>query len=408
MLDLDFVRARFPALDTPWAFFDNAGGSAPLGTVIDRVVEHMRRRPVQLGASYPRSREASDAVDAGRRAGARLVNAEVHEVTLGSSSTELVRKIASALGGQWSEGDEVIVTNVDHEANVGPWRALESRGVHVREWCCDPGTLELRLADLEPLLNERTRLVAFTHCSNIVGSLHDVEGIVRCIHAAGALACVDGVAAAPHRLVDVRATGVDLYFYSLYKVFGPHAALLYGTPEVLARAAHSAHFFHPDTVPAKFEPGGVVHELVASLPAIGDYLDEVDGHHGGDPDAPERVRWSRAFELFAQHEQELVTPLLAFLDGHPRVRLLGRSAADGTWRVPTVSFTVEGSHASAVPTALEQYELAARFGHFYAYRLVRDLGLLEQGGVVRVSLAHYNTPAEVQRLVEALEVVVGH
>ena len=399
MLDLDFVRAQFPALESPWALMDNAGGSAPCRQVIDRVREHMERLPVQLGASYALSVEARARVEAGRAAAARLLGATPREVVLGASSTTLADQLARALRKGWQEGDEVLVTNLDHEANIGPWRKLEDSGIVVREWRVGADG-ELDLAGLDALLSERTRLVAVTHVSNVVGSIVDVAEVARRAHAIGALCCADGVAFAPHRRVDVAALGVDFYLVSLYKVYGPHLGVLFGREELLLGMAGSNHFFvGDDALPVKHEPGNPSYELAASLVGIVEYLESVAAHHGlADPSD-----LGACFDLLARHEEELVRPLLAFLADHPRTQLVGRSSADRELRVPTVSFTVKGMASSKLPPLLDARQLAVRFGHFYAYRLVRDLGLMERDGVVRVSLAHYNSPDEVGRLVAALE-----
>lgn len=379
---------------------DNAGGSAPCRQVIERVRAHMERLPVQLGASYGLSVEAGEAVEAGRRAAATLVAAEPDEIVLGPSSTALVQRLATALRAGWSEGDEVVVTNLDHEANVGPWRRLEESGIVLREWCVRKGTYDLHVDDLAPLLNERTRLVAFTHCSNVVGSIVDVADIAARVRAAGALTCVDGVAYAPHRRVDVGALGVDFYLASLYKVYGPHMGLMFGRRELLASLKGSSHFFLPDdSVSAKFEPGNVNYELAASLAGILEYLQALGARHG----LGEELDLAGCFERIRAHEEELARPLLTFLDEHPRVELIGSPSASGDVRLPTISFTVAGRPSSAIPPLLDERSIAVRFGHFYAYRLIRDLGLLERDGVVRVSTAHYTSPAEVGALIAALD-----
>lgn len=398
MLDPALVRAHFPALDDDWALFDHAGGSPPLAGVIDRVASYMRRGSVQLGATYAASARAAAEVAAGRAAAARLVNATPEEVVLGHSTTSNVRHLARAFAPLVQPGDEIVVTNLDHEANVGAWRELESRGAIVREWGFDPGTLALTADGLRAVLTPRTRLVAFTLVSNLVGAIHDAAALVRLAHEAGAFVCVDAVAFAPHRRVDVRALGADATLVSLYKVFGPHVGLMHVRAEWLPRLARQNHFFLTDAPPPyALEPGGVAHELVASLPAIPDYLESLAGPEpGGDPLA-------RAFEHVARHEQKLVGPLLEFLAGRRGVRVLGPTDADASVRVPTVSFVVDGRHASEVPRRLDAERVAVRWGHFYAYRAVEALGLGAAGGVVRASLAHVNTPAEVSRLIAALD-----
>ena len=405
MLDLDRVRAQFPGLATDWTLFDNAGGSVPCRQVIDRVQDYMTHRCVQLGGSYALSAEATEAVEDGRRAVASLINADPGEVVLGSSSTMLARTIAQALRPLFEPGDEVIVTNLDHETNVSGWRTLADHGVEIKEWALRPDTLTLELEDLEPLLTNRTRLVAFTHCSNIVGTIHDAAAIVRRVHEAGAWTCVDGVAYGPHRRIDVKALDTDFYFASLYKIYGPHVSFLYGKRERLLEARSQNHlFFTEEDVPDKLEPGAPNHELSASLPGIVDYLTTLDDM---DADRPLGARLDRAFERIAETETELVTPFLAFLDKHPKVRLIGSANPDPAHRAPTVAFTVEGRKASEIPPLLDERKLAVRWGHFYAYRLVRTLGLLEADGVVRASMVHYNTPDEVQRLIEALAEAIG-
>lgn len=400
MLDLDFVRPRFPALSSGWALFDNAGGTVPLGAVVDRVSAYMRGTMVQTGASYELSAAAGAAVLAGHRAVEELLGAGEGEVVLGASATALARLVARALGATWAAGDEVVVTDLDHEANVGPWRALEEAGIVVREWRFREDDLALHLDDLEPLLGPRTRLVAFTQCSNIAGRHHDARAICARVRAAGALSCVDGVAHAPHRRVDVADLGCDLYLTSLYKVCGPHLGALFGRREVLERARSQNHFFVAEhEVPRKLEPGSVPHELVAALPAIPEYLRALDRHHGG-PGTLEG-----AFSLIEGHEAGLAAPVLDFLGAHPRARLVGPGA--GPDRAPTIAFTVDGRRLSEIPPLLDAERIAIRFGHFYAYRLIRRLGLLERDGVVRVSMAHYNGPDEVQRLIAALDAALG-
>ena len=403
MFDVDFARSQFPALTDDWALFDNAGGTVPLAAAIERVRDYMSHWQVQLGATYPHSVTASARVAEGQRAMARLVNASAEEIVLGPSSTMNVRTLSRALLPLFSRGDEIVVTNLDHETNIGAWRTLEAGGLVIREWRFDPECLELTREGLEPLLNQRTRMVCFTHCSNLVGTVHDAAAIIRQVHDAGALACVDGVACAPHRRVDVKALDADLYFLSIYKVFGPHLGLLYGKRDLLLRARGQNHFFIPESeLPYKLEPGSVVHELTAALPAILEYLLALDErHHPGSP-AAEPARLERVFSDIARHETALATPLLDFLRSRRGVRVIGRDVADAR-RAPTVSFVVEGRDSSSIPPRLDRERVAVRYGHFYAHRAVEALGLHACNGVIRVSMVHYNTRAEVGRLIAALD-----
>lgn len=411
--DVDFARGWFPALAPPaprtggWGLFDNAGGSVVARPVVEAVSDYLSILGVQLGASYEASQEAVRRIEAGHRAAERLLGADRGEVIVGSSTTVNLRHLAASLRSLWQAGDEVVVTNLDHESNIGPWRALEQSGIVVREWRLRPETAKLELSDLEALLGPRTKLVAFTHCSNLVGRIHDVAAIVRTIHRAGALACVDGVAFAPHRRVDVKALGADFYSVSLYKTYGPHQGLLYGRRELLERARGCNHEFIPeDDVPYKFQPGGVVHELAAAIPGICEYLAALDLHHFGSSDLALGGRLERVFGLIAEHEERLVAPLLDFLTRRHGVHLLGPATADRRRRVPTVSFWLDGQKSSEIPPLLDAHRLAVRWGHFYARRAIRDLGLDERDGIVRISLVHYNTPAEVERLIEVLDQVL--
>lgn len=385
-LDLDAVRRQFPALGDEWALFDNAGGSQILGAAIDRIVEFLRTSNVQLGGSYALSRLAGERVAAGGAALARWMGCDPAELVIGSSTTQLLGNLAQAMAGQLAAGDELVVTNVDHESNIGCWRRLAAaRGAVVKEWRVDPETLLLRAEDLAPLLSSRTRLVAFTQASNLVGSAHDVAAIARLAHAYGARVCVDGVAFAPHRPIDVRGWDVDYYVFSLYKVYGPHLAVLYGRRALLEGLAGINHFFIGERdVPYKLQPGNVTYELVHALPAVVAYLE------------------SLAFGDVAAHERALVARLLEFLGARDGVRILGERAATLT-RLPTVSFTVAGQHAAEVVRAVDAARVAIKAGDFYARRLVDALGLGAQGGVVRASMVHYNSAAEVDRLIAALD-----
>lgn len=405
-LDVSFARSFFPALESEWAFFDNAGGSVTPRPVIDRVTDYLSRHGVQLGATYASSAEAAAKVAAGKAAAAALLGAAPEEIIVGSSTTMNTFVVSRALAPLLRQGDEIVVTNLDHESNVGSWRRLAEAGAVLREWKLRPETLALELEDLRGLLNERTRLVCFTQTSNIAGRIHDAAAACRMIRDAGAWSLVDGVAYAPHRRVDLAAIGADFYLVSLYKIFGPHQAVLWGRPERLLELRGVNHFFFDeDQVPYKLQPGSVNHELTASLPGILDYLHAIDAHHhGAGADTPTAI--ARAFALFEAHEHTIAAPLVDFLRAHPRVHLLGPATNDPAERVVTFSFVVEGRDASEIPPLLDRQKLAIRYGHFYSYRAIEALGLLEKNGVVRISLAHYNTAEEVARLLAVLDRVL--
>ena len=402
-LDTAFARAHFPALSGPWALFENAGGTLVASQALDRIRTYMTECQVQPGAAYPASARAAEMIAESHRAMAAMINARPEEVMIGPSTSMNVFLLAQALRPGLAEGDEIIVTNLDHEANVGAWRRLSGEGVTVREWRFDEESLTLEPAGLAALLNERTRLVCFGHCSNITGGFTDVPALVRMIHDAGALACVDGVAYGAHRLIDVKAWDVDFYLCSTYKLYGPHLAVLYGKRAHLERAAPLNHFFLDDEVPLKLNPGGPNHELSAGLAGITAYLDALHAHHEGETNRPQHGRLAVIFERIAVHEEALGAPLLEFLASKPGVRLVGSPSADRNVRAPTFSFAVDGREAGAIARAVSAHEVAIGAGDFYAARCIEALGLAHRGGVVRASMVHYNTMDEVERLIRALD-----
>jgi cysteine desulfurase family protein (TIGR01976 family) len=398
-LDVDYARSQFPALAGDWIFLDNAGGSQVLRAVADRVRDYLLSTSVQLGATYDASRRAAERVQEGARAAATLVGADPGEVVLGSSATQLLVNLARAMEDQLAPGDEIVVTNADHEANITPWLRLASRGVEVKVWRLREDTLDFDLADLEALMTPRTRLVCFTQATNILGTIHPVGEITRFVHDRGARVCVDGVAYAPHRLVDVRAWDVDFYVLSLYKVFGPHLGLLYGKREHLLELSNINHLYVArDAVPYKLQPGNVSYELAAGLPAIVEYLEEVGRRAGGEGDS--RALLAAAFDNIARYEAETVAPLLDCLARKPGVRVLGRTDPAPEGRVATVSFVAEGRKPPEITLQLDAHRIGARHGDFHARRLVQDLG---HAAVVRVSLSHYNTAGEIARVCEVLQ-----
>jgi cysteine desulfurase family protein (TIGR01976 family) len=405
-LNLDKVRQYFPALAGEWTFFDNAGGSQTLKTVVDRISEFLLSSDVQLGASYGVSQLAGERLALATRGMATFINANSYkEVVMGPSTTMMLKVLSICLGQTFTPGDEVVVTNCDHEANIGAWVALEKQGVKVKVWQIRPDTLELNLEDLEPLMNQRTKLVALTHASNVLGTINPIKEIAAFVHDRNAMICVDGVAYAPHRLVDVQDLDVDFYALSCYKVYGPHHALLYGKEEHLLRLPGLNHYFIEQTdIPYKFQLGNVNFELSYGMLGLCDYLSELAQLHYGNETAPDlRNQMAQAFDLISIHEEHISDRLLNYLNSKSNVRVIGQSKADRQSRVPTISFVVDGMHSSTIPAKIDQYYIGIRYGDFYAKRLIEYLGLASQGGIVRVSMVHYNTLEEVNSLIEAFE-----
>jgi len=405
-LDLDRLRAEFPALAGNWIFLDNAGGSQVLRRVADRIHEYLLTTSVQLGATYAVSRHAAERVLNARRTIALLINAEHdEEVVVGGSTTSLMFMLAQAIAPGIRPGDEIVVTQTDHEANIGAWTRLQQYGATIKLWPVNRDSLQLELCDLDELLGPRVKWVAMTHASNVLGRINPVSEVARRVHALGARLCVDAVAYAPHRLVDVQASGADVYVFSFYKVFGPHLAVLWGRRDVLLPLPSLNHYFiGADDLPYKLQPGNVNYELSYGCIGIADYLTETGSSLGAD--GPERVRMQRAFDAFAVHEDALAEQLLAYLRGKRGVRVIGPAWVVPGERVPTISFIVNGVHADAIVPAIDPYGIGIRHGDFYARRLIAALDLDAGGGVVRVSIAHYNTAEEIKSLTAALEEVL--
>jgi cysteine desulfurase family protein (TIGR01976 family) len=404
-LNLESIRAEFPALAGGTAFLDNAGGSQVLRRVGDRVRDYLLTSSVQLGASYAASQAAGEKVLAARRAVAELINAPFDdEVVMGGATTALMFMLTQALMEGVRAGDEIIVTDTDHEANIGGWMRLQQAGAAVKVWHVNRDSLALELDDLDKLLSARTTWVALTWASNILGSVNPVGEVSRRVHAAGGRVCVDAVAYAPHRLVDVQASGADVVVFSFYKVFGPHYAVMWLQRELLLSLPSLNHFFiGKDVLPYKLQPGNVNYELSYGCIGIHEYLCDVGSALGTSGTA--RQRMQAAFDAFERHEDQLAERLLSWLRGKKSVRIIGQPEAKGGDRVPTISFVVAGHEPEAIVRHVDRFDIGIRHGDFYAKRLVQALGLAPQG-VVRVSMAHYNTPAEIDRLIRHLDEVM--
>jgi len=396
-LNIDYVRSRFPALAGPWAYFDNAGGSQVLRTVAERVADYLLSTNVQTGASYEPSLAASQKLSQARARIATFVGASrPEEVFFGPSTTVLVRFLATAMASHLVAGDEIVLTNFDHESNIGPWLILKERGVVFKTWEIDPETLVPKLDDLDRLMTPRTRLVCVTHASNLLGSINPIREYADFVHARGALICVDGVAYAPHRAIDVQALDVDYYVFSFYKTYGPHYAVMYGRHALLLELDGLYHYFYgKDKVPGKLEPGNPCYELAWGAAGIVDYVEALAGGEG-------RSAITQAFDDIAMHEAEIGERLLSWLRARNGVRIIGHRGSEAEIRVPTISFTVDGHDPQEIVAATDHSKLGVRHGDFHSRRLAEALGLAP-AGVIRVSMVHYNTVAEVDRLIEALE-----
>ena len=407
-LDIAFVRDQFPAFSEPtlkgFSHFDNAGGSYACGQAIEALHRYYCETKLQPHNVSTPSNKAGQLMD---RAGERMahwLNVEPDEVHFGTSTSQNTYVVAQALRQFLVAGDEIIVTNQDHEANIGVWRRLEQDGIVVREWQVDLQTAELDVAGLDHLLNERTKAVAFTHCSNIVGSMHPVREWTDRIHAAGAIAIVDGVSYAGHGLPDVEALGADIYLFSLYKVYGPHLGVMTMRRAVNESLPNQAHFFNAEKATARFTPAGPDHAQIAAVNGVIDYFESIYSHHFGSKERRTKYRATRTRRLLQQAERENLQPLLDFLAQRPGVRLIGR--ADVKNRAPTVSFTVDNQQPLTVAKTLAEQNIGIGNGHFYAYRLIEALGIPPSSGVVRVSFVHNTSADEISGLIRALDMAL--
>jgi cysteine desulfurase family protein (TIGR01976 family) len=392
------LRGRFPGLAGGDVLLDNAGGTQVPSAVADRVRGYMLGSFVQPGADYGRARLATETVARARATVEALMGAGPGQVALGPSTSALCAMLADCIRRAPRSGrDEIVVCEAGHEANVGPWMRLGGEGFRPKIWRIDAASQECPLEELERLVSERTLLVALPHVSNLLGRIERLPEVAEIAHRKGARVAVDGVAFAPHRAMDVATWGVDWYVFSLYKVFGPHMAALYGSREMLAEIEGPNHFFIDRTdVPYKLELGGVLHEGCAGILGLGDYLPLLAG--GGPEEGLRRETVVRAFAAIEALERPLAERLLSYLRGRGDVRIVGPAEADAA-RVPTVSFVHAKRSSKAIALAANAAGLGIRYGHFYAHRLAAALGLDPDDGVVRTSLVHYNTPEELERLI---------
>ncbi|TFK65209.1 selenocysteine lyase [Pluteus cervinus] len=447
-LNVPFARSQFPSLSTttttkPYIFADNAGGSQVPNTVISRITDYFSNTNVQLGADYSVSQVTTKRVlqEAPQHAKVLIGASHPDEIVFGASTTISLENLARGLevGGTINAGDEFIVTG-EHEANVGPWKKLAARkGLTVKYWHVtptptpsgrpNPYSVSHKIQDLLPLITAKTRLVAFSACSNLLGTIVPVKEVVKAIRekakevgAPKVEVCVDCVAFAPHRKVKAVEWDVDYCVFSFYKVYGPHTAALYVRSTALQSSVGSLahHFLDVPDEPYKLQPGGPGYELVYGSTGIVPYLLSLENPNSAHENAgkTEEDRIDAVFDAIADHEQELLKVLLGYLTADKQyargVRIVGEEGVGTTKeRVPTVSFVVVGDKPLKSRTIVDVFDRAGgvgiRWGHFYAYTLVDELRpkLDVNDGVVRISLVHYNTTEEVDRIIEILKGVLA-
>ena len=409
-LDIDFVRSQFPAFNDPlckdWSFFENAGGSYVPHHVINKLNAFMTSTKVQPYAEYSMSKIAGDNMDKATEFFAEMINATSKEIIIGGSTSINLYVLSNALKYSLNPGDEIIVTNQDHEANISPWRRLTEVGAIIKEWKINPQTAELDIKDLENLLSDNTKIVAVTHCSNIVGSVNDLKKISELAHKKNALVIGDGVSYAPHGFPDVKDLGVDFYTFSLYKTFGPHLGLLYGKEEILKKLPNQNHEFLEGNYPYTINPGGPNHEELASLIGINDYMMDLYSHHFGNKNIIKREKINKVNDLISAHEEDIVNPLLEFIDSKKNLKLIGKNKISQKNRAPTISFICKNESSKKIASKLVENKIATRNDNFYAWRCLRDLGIDTEDGVIRLSFVHYNSEEEINTLINKLKKII--
>ncbi len=412
MFSPEAIREQFPALERPLVFFDAPGGTQVPRQVLDRMTTYLVRHNANHGGAFATSRASDAVLDEAREAMAAFLNAaRPEEIVFGPNMTTLTLHLSRALAHWIAPGDRIVVTRMDHDANISPWLLIaRDRGAHILWVDFDPETGLLDLEEYARALEQKPRLVAFGYASNALGTINPARQMIAMAKAVDALTFVDAVQYAPHGPIDVQALGCDFLACSVYKFFGPHLGVLYGRYDLLAELPAYKVRPAPDTPPGKWETGTQNHEGIAGALGALEYLAWVGKTFGSEyleryGSLPERQRHLRmGMAVIQAYERELNRALLETLTQVPGLRLYGpRDPEHLEQRVPTFSFTLKGWHPHRLAAALDQAGFATWDGNFYALAVTRRLGVEAQGGLLRVGAVHYNTLDEVHRLGETLQ-----
>tara|TARA_B100000989_G_scaffold203709_1_gene154159 strand:+ start:444 stop:1691 length:1248 start_codon:yes stop_codon:yes gene_type:complete len=408
-LDIDYVRSQFPAFKDPlskeWSFFENAGGSYVPINVISKLTEFMTSTKVQPYAEYPMSKIAGENMDRAIELFAKMINSKNNEILIGGSTSINLYVLSNALKKYVNPGDEIIVTNQDHEANISPWRRLKEIGANIIEWKFNLNNHELEISELEKLITTKTKIIAVTHCSNIVGSINNLKNISELAHKKNIIVIGDGVSYAPHGFPNIKDLGVDFYTFSLYKTYGPHLALMYGKEEILKDLPNQNHEFLDGQYPYTLNPGGPNHEELVSLIGIFDYFKNLYNHHFENKKIDTLQKIKKINDLISQHEEKLGNPILDYISKREDFNLIGKNKIKNKDRAPTISFTSKKISSKKLSKILVDNKIATRNDNFYAWRCLKHLGINPEDGVVRISLVHYNNEEDVQKLINTLETI---
>lgn len=401
-LDPAQIRAFFPAFSEPslagQAFFENAGGSYTAKPVLDRLENYYRANKLQPYGVYPASIAAGEAMNLAFERLAQALNVSADWIHFGPSTSANSYVLGHAFADWLKPGDAIVVTNQDHEANSGAWRRLARHGIEIREWAVEAETGRLHLSALDAVLDQKVRLIAMPHCSNIVGEINPVADVATRARQLGAVLAVDGVSYAPHGLPDLAALGADIYLFSAYKTYGPHQGIMAVRPDLAAQLPNQGHFFNDAKPRYRLTPAGPDHAQIAASAGIADYLEQVSELAGTAVEGSDPFR--RAHAAMRGQEIALSAPLLDYLRSRNDVHLVGPS--DPATRAPTIALR-HAEPGVEVARRLARHGIMASGGNFYAWRLMEALGIDPNHGVLRLSFVHYTTPEEIQQLIGALD-----
>jgi len=406
-LDVEWVRAQFPALKQmvngkPAVFFDAPGGTQVPQSVISAISEYLAKWNANLGGAFLTSERSDLVVEQAHEAMADFFNCAPDEVVFGANMTTLTFTLSRAIGRELKSGDELLVTVLDHDANVSPWVCLEERGAKVRTADIRPSDCTLDMFDLQAKIRRSTKLVAVGWAANAVGTINDVGEAIRLAHEVGAMTFIDAVHYAPHGLIDVKAIDTDFLACSSYKFFGPHQGILYGKREQLLRLRPYKLRVCSEKLPDRWETGTQNHECMAGVAAAIDYIAEVGRYHSSEVKT-RREAMVAAYEVFQQHERELAQQLIRGLLEIPGLTLYGiTDPAKFEQRTPTVAIRLEGYTPRDLAMRLGERGIFTWDGNYYAINLAERLGVQQSGGMLRIGLAHYNKAEEVERVLTEL------
>jgi cysteine desulfurase family protein (TIGR01976 family) len=406
--DLTWIRSQFPSLtktvnDRSCIFFDGPGGTQVPQRVIDAISNYLKNSNANEGGFFVTSQETEATIQAAHEAMADFLGCDADEVAFGANMTTLTFAFSRALGRELQAEDEIVVTRLDHDANIAPWKALEEKGVVVRFVNINLEDCTLNMTNLEQLLNERTRIVAVGYASNAVGTINDIATIVKLARAVGALVFVDAVHYGPHGPIDVKKLDCDFLACSPYKFFGPHLGALYGKREHLLRLQPYKLRPSPNEIPHRWETGTQNHEALAGAIGAIDYLAELGDRVKAD-NPNRRSALLAATNEIRQYERKLSEILIGGLIEIPGLKLYGISEPTRfEWRTPTVSLRLAGCAPQEVAKKLSDRGIFAWHGNYYALELSEQLGVQSSGGMVRMGLVHYNTTDEIEQMLEVLQ-----